>query len=54
MQLGDRHYATILDSIEDGVFTVDKDMRIMSFNSAAEKVTGISKKEAIGRECFEV
>ena len=54
MQLGDRHYATILDSIEDGVFTVDKEMRIMSFNSAAEKITGISRKEAIGRECFEV
>ena len=53
-QLGDRHYATILDSIEDGVFTVDKDMRIMSFNSAAEKITGISRQEAVGRECFEV
>lgn len=50
----DKHYEIILDSIAEGVFTVDLEMRIMSFNKAAEEITGISKKEAIGRECFEV
>jgi len=30
----------ILDSIADGVFSVDKDWRISSFNRAAEKITG--------------
>ena len=44
----------ILESISDGVFTVDRDWRITSFNRAAEKITGISKKEAIGRSCAEV
>jgi PAS domain S-box-containing protein len=44
----------ILDSIADGVFTVDKNWRITSFNRAAEKITGISKSEAVGRFCWEV
>jgi len=44
----------ILDSIADGVFTVDSDWRITSFNSAAEKITGIDKGEAIGRPCWDV
>ena len=44
----------ILDSIADGVFTVDWDWKITSFNRAAEKITGIKKDEAIGRYCWEV
>ena len=39
----------ILDSIADGVFTVDSEWKISSFNRAAEKITGISKQDAIGR-----
>lgn len=44
----------ILDSIADGVFTVDKDWRITSFNRAAEQITGVTRKDAIGRPCREV
>lgn len=44
----------ILDSIADGVFTVDLDWKITSFNKAAEKITGITKNEALGRQCWEV
>jgi PAS domain S-box-containing protein len=44
----------ICDSLADGVFTVDMDQRITSFNRAAEKITGISRAEAIGKRCFEV
>lgn len=44
----------ILDSIADGVFTVDKEWKITSFNQAAEKITGISRTEAIGRVCRDV
>lgn len=44
----------ILESISDGVFTVDHQWRIMSFNRAAEQITGISREEAIGRHCWEV
>ena len=44
----------ILDSIADGVFTVDKDWRISSFNRAAEKITGVSRKDAVGQLCKDV
>ena len=48
------HTSIILDSIADGVFTVDLDWRITSFNRAAELITGTGKEEAIGRQCWEV
>ena len=44
----------ILESISDGVFTVDHNWRIMTFNRAAEEITGTSREEAIGRYCWEV
>jgi len=44
----------ILDSIADGVFTVDSDRKITSFNRAAEEITGIKREEALGRHCWEV
>jgi len=44
----------ILDSINEGVFTVDPDWRITSFNKAAEKITGVSREDSIGRYCSEV
>ncbi|MBW1997679.1 MAG: sigma 54-interacting transcriptional regulator [Deltaproteobacteria bacterium] len=44
----------ILDSIVDGVFTVDSDLKITTFNRAAEKITGIRKEQALGRHCWEV
>ena len=44
----------ILDSIADGVFTVDNEGRITSFNRAAEKITGFSRDEALGQLCFDV
>jgi PAS domain S-box-containing protein len=44
----------ILESIADGVFTIDLDWRITSFNRAAEKITGTSRNNAIGQKCFDV
>ena len=44
----------ILESISDGVFTVDMEWRVMSFNRAAEKITGVPRREALGRPCAEV
>jgi len=48
------HTDLILDSIADGVFTVDCDWRITSFNQAAEKITGVPKDDAIGSTCRDV
>jgi len=44
----------ILDSIADGVFTVDREWKITSFNRAAEHMTGVPAEEAIGRSCSEI
>jgi len=44
----------ILDSISEGVFTVDLNWRITSFNRAAEEITGIQREKAIGRQCRDV
>jgi PAS domain S-box-containing protein len=44
----------ILDSIAEGVFTVDADWKITSFNRAAEKITGIKRTEAVDRHCWDV
>ena len=48
------HTEAILESISDGVFTVDEGWRVTSFNRAAEEITGIPRREAIGRPCSEV
>lgn len=43
-----------MESISDGVFTVDPEWRITSFNRAAEEITGVSRGEALGKRCSEV
>jgi PAS domain S-box-containing protein len=50
------HHVTeiILESISDGVFTVDHEWRITSFNRAAEVITGIPREEAVGKFCWEI
>jgi len=49
-----RQTRIILDSIADGVFTVDAKWRVTSFNRAAEAITGIPASEAMGKLCCEV
>jgi PAS domain S-box-containing protein len=44
----------ILESITEGVFTIDQDKIITSFNRAAEKITGFLRKKAVGKKCFEI
>jgi PAS domain S-box-containing protein len=45
---------TILDSINEGVFTVDLEWRITAFNRAAEHITQVSQREALGQQCCDV
>ena len=53
-KLDERRFEVILDSIADGVFTVDTEWRIELFNAAAERITGYKAEEAIGRVCREI
>jgi len=50
----EKYCKVILDSIGDGVFTVDDNWKITSFNRAAETITKVPRAEAIGRRCSEV
>ena len=47
-------FQTVLRCVADGVFTVDCDWRITSFNKAAERITGVPAERAIGKRCSEV
>jgi PAS domain S-box-containing protein len=52
--LDPRYGELIFENIPHGIFTVDADGRITSFNAAAERITGWRHQEAIGRLCREV
>jgi PAS domain S-box-containing protein len=53
-KISNRVTEIILESISEGVFTVDHTWCITSFNRAAEEITGIPREEAIGKHCWEV
>jgi PAS domain S-box-containing protein len=44
----------ILNSITEGVFTVDLNWCITSFNRAAEDITGVPHKKALGQRCSDI
>jgi PAS domain S-box-containing protein len=44
----------IVTSIADGVVTVDRELRVLSLNPAAEQMTGWQESEAIGHLCAKV
>ncbi len=44
----------IMNSITDGVFTVDEKYHLTAFNRAAQEITGFSEAEVLGKHCHEV
>ena len=50
----DDQLEVILNSIADGVFTIDLGKNVTSFNRAAERITGTPRQRAIGQKCFDV
>ncbi len=52
--MADQHSDPILDSINEGVFSVDHQWRITAFNRAAERITGVRRQDAFGRQCSDV
>jgi PAS domain S-box-containing protein len=53
-RLDNRYFPLVLDVVSQGIFTVDARGRITSFNRAAEKITGFSKEDVIGRACADL
>ncbi len=45
---------TILDNIPSGVYTVDQEMNLLSFNPSLERITGFRSEEVLGKKCMEV
>ncbi|MFZ2089254.1 MAG: PAS domain-containing sensor histidine kinase, partial [Desulfobaccales bacterium] len=44
----------IIQSMADGVITVDGEMHVTDINRACERLTGFSRQEALGRYCGEI
>ena len=44
----------VLENSADGIMSIDSRCRILGFNAAMEKLTGYSRTEALGQECFRV
>ena len=42
-------YRSLLDEVEEGIFFVDRDERVLYWNSAAQRMTGFRSGEIVGR-----
>jgi diguanylate cyclase (GGDEF)-like protein/PAS domain S-box-containing protein len=47
-------HESILDSMSEAVYTIDREMEILYANPAAEKITGYSSGESIGKKCEDI
>ena len=46
-----KYWKEIIDTIQDGLMVIDTEGNILAMNPAAEKLTGYTKEELIGRNC---
>ncbi|HVN95469.1 MAG TPA: diguanylate cyclase [Syntrophorhabdaceae bacterium] len=53
MLLDGEFYRMILDNIYDGVYFVQPDRTIIYWNESAERLTGFTREELIGKHCWE-
>lgn len=51
MNLDNNSYARIIDSLHDGLYFVDTQRVITYWNKAAEKISGFTAAEVIGKSC---
>jgi len=49
-----RRVELILESSADGIIGIDAQRRLTGFNQAMERLTGYSREEVLGKECFTV
>jgi PAS domain S-box-containing protein len=50
-ELSQEMYRVILEDLPVGVYVVDRDRRILLWNSGAEKLTGYLRQDVLGRQC---
>jgi len=53
LTLPDFDPASLIDSLADGVYITDAERKILLWNRAAERITGWSAAEVVGRTCFD-
>jgi len=46
-------FREILENVADGVYFVDRERRIVSWNRGAERITGFTRDEVVHTSCFE-
>ena len=46
-------FIPLLDNLYEGVYIIDKDRKIYYWNKSAEKITGYTAKEVIGKTCYD-
>ncbi len=51
MKLPDGLFKVILDNINDAVYFVDRERRILYWNKAAENISGFKSEEVVGKKC---
>ena len=45
--------AAVIDSLNDGIYVCDRDRTILYWSESAERITGWSAEEVVGRHCFD-
>ncbi len=47
------HSSVILDSLGDGVYVCDRERRIVHWSTSAERITGWTREDVVGRRCLD-
>jgi diguanylate cyclase (GGDEF)-like protein/PAS domain S-box-containing protein len=53
IQFSSQFYEKVLEQLNEGIYFVDRDRRITYWNDGAERLSGYSSAEAVGRFCSE-
>jgi PAS domain S-box-containing protein len=46
-------YRDLLENLADGIYFVDSERRITFWNRSAEQLTGYTREEVVGRQCYD-
>ena len=49
-----QQFSTIIDFVHDGIIAIDSNGYVTLFNTASEKITGLGKQEALGRNIADI